>query len=269
MSQVQTPKKKKQKPEDPNELDDKTTEDPDDEDDDDKDAAEAENRRLNAIVTSRVKREMKGINTTLQAMQEQLTKLTTPKEEGVDEEDENEDGTPRTVTPKEDPKLARKMSKLEKELAEEKQARKQAEANAIQEQEKAKRNDMRGVYSAALTDLGVTDPKLLRAALNVLEEDGVMIRDEDGKIKFKGQDKYGIETNFDPKIGLKAWVATEGKSFVPAIDAGGSGTGGSRGTGNQSTSISAKEFSRMDPKQKASINLERACSGLPPLGEEV
>jgi hypothetical protein len=158
------------------------------------------------------------------------------------------------------------MSKLEKELQEEKLARKQAEKERAEEQEKAKRTEMRTIFSAALQEHGVTDPKLLRAALNVLEEDGVMIRDEDGKIKFKGQDKYGIETNFDPKIGLKAWVTADGKSFVPAVDAGGSGTGGTtRGVGN--TSFTSKEFGKLTEQQKAAINLERACSGQPPLGE--
>ncbi len=262
MAQKPTPKKKT-KSDETDDTEDKTSEDQTDDTEDDEDTAEAENRRLNAIVTSRVKREMKSVNATLLQLQETLNKLAAPKAQDPDEDDD-EETTGDKKEAQVDLKTSRKLSKLEKELAEEKQARKQAEVEKAQEQEKAKRTEMRTIYSAALQEHGVTDPKLLRAALNVLEEDGVMMRDEDGKVKFKGQDKYGIETNFDPKVGLKAWVATEGKSFVPAIEAGGSGTGGARNT----STVGKKEFDKMDPKQRAAINLERACGGLPPLGEE-
>jgi len=233
------------------------------EDDDTEDDAEAENRRINAIVTSRVKREMKGMEKLIASLSEKLDTLASTKTKQAEEQDQDED---ETTPPKEDPKVARKLMKMEKELAEEKAARKKAEEDRAAEQERGKRSEMRNAFSSVLTELGVTDPKLLRAALNVLEEDGVMIRDEEGKIKFKGQDKYGIEQNFDPKAGLKAWVAGEGKSFVPAVEAGGSGQGPARGLGN--TNLSARDIKKMTPQQIAAINLERACSGMPPLGTE-
>ncbi len=272
MAKQQLPKKKAPKTDDQDPNKETETEDTETEDEDDEDTAEAENRRINAIVTSRVKREMKGVLSTLATIQESMKTLAAASSKKTDEETEDDEDTTETPdgekkTPVLDPKLSRKMTKLERELADERSARKKAEADRAEEQEKTKKTEMRTIFSSALTELGISDPKLLRAAVNLLEEDGVMIRDEEGKIKFKGQDKYGIETNFDPKIGLKSWVAGEGKSFVPAVDASGSGTGGSRGTGNGSQSYNSKEFGKLNDQQKAAINLERACSGLPPLGE--
>lgn len=266
------PKTPSKKPDeaDPKDPDDGVDPEDDDPEDDEAERA-AENQRINAIVTSRVRREMKTVNSTLTALQETLAKLVEGKKPSDPEDDEDpETGEQPTgkKPPAEDPKLVRKMSKLEKELADERAARKEAEKQRQEEQEKGKRTEMRNVFSSHLTELGITDPKLLRAALNVLEEDGIMVRTETGKIAFKGVDKYGIETEFDPKIGLKSWVAGDGKSFVPAIDAGGSGTGGARGTGNGTQALSARDVQKMSPQQLASINLERACSGLPPLGED-
>lgn len=268
MAKPKTPGKKPSKTEDSTDEQDQDQDGNDDDNDDDHNDREEENKRINAIVTSRVKREMKAVNTTLQAMQETLKSLAAPKKPEDTDEDEDTDEIPTEGKKAQeiDPKLSRKMNKLEKELADERQARKTAEQEKAQEQEKAKRTEMRTIFSGALTELGITDPKLLRAAINVLEEDGVMIRDEDGKVKFKGVDKYGIETNFDPKAGLKSWVTTEGKSFVPAVDAGGSGTGGARAGGGNGTSLTSKEIKGMSAQQLAAINLERACTGLPPLG---
>lgn len=233
----------------------------------DEDTAEAENRRINAIVTSRVKREMKGVLAQLTALGEQITKLAPAKkdpDEETSEESEETEGTPKKDQLV-DPKLSKKMDRMAKELADEKAARKKAEMERAEELERSKKSEMRGAYQSVLTELGLTSPRLLRAALDQLEQDGVMIRDESGKIKFKGVDKYGIEQEFDPKAGLKAWVTTEGKEFMPAVDASGSGTGGAQGIGN--SKFTSKDVKGMDPKQLASINLERACSGLPPLGE--
>lgn len=240
------------------------SEDTEDDEDNEDDAAE-ENRRLNAIVTSRVKREMKAVNQTLQAMQETLKSLATPK---ADTEDDDEDSAESKKETQADPKITKKISRMEKELAEEKLARKKAEEERTQELERGKKAEMRGAFQSVLSEYGLS-PRLMRAALDQLEQDGIMVRDDDGKPKFKGQDKYGIETLFDPKAGLKAWVSSEGKEFVPAVDAGGSGTGGSiRGTGNGTQALTAKDLKKMTPQQLASINLERACSGLPALGED-
>lgn len=94
-----------------------------------------------------------------------------------------------------------------------------------------------------------------------------MVRDEEsGKIKFKGQDKYGMETLYDPKVGVKQWVLSEGKAFIPAVDAGGSGTGAARqGLGN--TNLTKGEFQKLSPQQKAAIELERASMGLGPVDQ--
>lgn len=232
--------------------------------DDDSDDEQDANQRINAIVTSRVKREMKGVLAQLATLTDAIGKLSAPKKEETDEEDEDE-GDGKKAEAKPDPKLARKLQKMENELKEEKEARKKAELAQKEERAKAERTDMLGTFEAALTEHGVTDPKLRRAALRLLEEDGYMVRDEEsGKVKFKGQDKYGMETMFDPKAGVKQWVLNEGKSFIPAVDAGGSGTGGSRqGVGN--ANLTKGEFSKLSPQQKAAIELERASMGLGPL----
>lgn len=263
MAKNKTPSHKKpsQKPDDQTDPNDKDQdEDEDDDNDDEGDDAEEQNRRINAIVTSRVKREMKGVLNQLNTLTEAIGKLSTPaKKEETDDEDEDQEQKPA----KEDPKIARKMTKLEKELAEEKEARKKAEQAQKDEAEKAKRQEMISHFDSALAEHGISDPILRKAALRHLEDEGKMIRDEEtGKPKFKGVDKYGIETNFDPKVGLKTWITTEGKSFVPAVDTGGSGTGGSS-VGN--TKLTKGEFSKLSPQQKASIELERASMGLPPL----
>lgn len=258
--------KKPSKPDDKDQDEDRDEDEDEGEEDDSGEDAEEQNRRINAIVTSRVKREMKAVNQQLSAMMAKLETMGTPAKK--DEEDGDDDGEPSNKKQAEvDPKLAKKMNKLERELADEKEARKKAEVAQQDEAAKAKRQEMVTTFDAVLTEHGITDPKLRRAALMTLEADGVMVRDEEsGKIKFKGVDKYGIENLYDPKVGLKQWILNEGKSFVPAVDAGGSGAAGSRiGVGN--TNLTKGEFNKLSAQQKASIELERASSGLPPLGE--
>lgn len=265
MAKQKTPTKKpSQKPDD---QDDQDGAEDKDEDDDNEDDAEAENRRINAIVTSRVKREMKGVLAQLAQLTEVVTKQNAKKseDEETDEDGEGDQGDKSKRQAETDPKLARKLAKMEKELADEKDARKKAELAQKDEAEKARRQELVSVFDAALTEHGISDPILRKAALRHLEDEGKMVRDEEsGKPRFKGQDKYGIETAYEPKVGLKAWVLTEGKSFVPAVDAGGSGTGASR-TGAGNSNITKGEFSKLNAAQKASIDLERACQGLPPL----
>lgn len=264
MAKSKTPGKKPVEKREDDDAEESEREDGDNEDKDgDKDEdAEAENRRINAIVTSRVKREMKGVLAQLQTLTEAISKAQTPAKKDEDEED---DDTEDRKESKQDPKLTRKMTKLERELAEEREARKKAEQSQKEEAEKAKRQEMLNIFDSALTEHGVTDAKLRRAALMSLEADGVMVRDEEtGKIKFKGQDKYQMETLYDPKVGIKNWVLTEGKSFIPATESSGSGTGASRqGTGN--SQLTRGEFGKLSPQQKAAIELERASMGLPPI----
>jgi hypothetical protein len=264
MAKTKTPAKKP----DSKKPDDEDTDSPEGGEGDEGDEGEDEqdqNQRINAIVTSRVKREMKAVNSQLQAMMQKLESMSAPKKED-DEGDEGDEGEPdKKAESKQDLKSQRILTRLQKELAEEKDARKKAELAQKEEQAKAARQEMVSAFDAALTEHGVTDPKLRRAAIMSLEADGVMVREEDtGKVKFKGTDKYGMEVLYDPKAGVKQWVQSDGKSFIPAVDAGGSGTGGARqGIGN--TSLTKGEYSKLSDQQKAAINLERACSGQPPL----
>jgi hypothetical protein len=222
------------------------------------------NRRINAIVTSRVKREMKGVLADLATMKGMLEKLATPKKEEGEEGEEIEEGEEGKDKAEADSKMAKKFSRLEKQLAEEKAARTAAEKAREEEAAKSKTTEMKNIFGSILTEFGCTDPRLNKAALVILEEEGIMTRDEDGKIKFKGVDKYGIETLFEPKVGLKAWIAGDGKSFVPAVDAGGSGQGGS-GQGLGNSRFTAKDLKGLTPRQIAEINFDRSFQGLPPL----
>lgn len=261
MAKTKTPAKKpdSKKPDDETEETEETTEETEEEEQD-------ENQRINAIVTSRVKREMKAVNSQLAALTKLVEGLATSKksEETEEETEETEEETPKKEA-KTDLKTQRQLTKLQKELQEERDARKKAEQAQKAEQEKAARQEMLGLFDTALTEHGVTDPKLRKAALRLLEEEGYMVRDEEtGRVRYKGTDKYGLETMYDPKAGVKQWVQTEGKSFIPAVDAGGSGSGPARqGVGN--TNLTKGEFSKLSPQQKAAIELERASQGLPPL----
>lgn len=264
MAKKTPPKKPATKPDPDDEQDDDQKTDQDDDQDED---PEEQNRRINAIVTNRVKREMKPLLSQLATLTEAIGKLSKPKDEEQDDSDENDGEQSSSKEVKIDPKISRKMSKLERELAEERDARKKAELAQQEEASKSKRTEMLNQFESALAEHGVTDPRLRRAALRLLEEDGVMVRDEEsGKIKFRGQDKYGIETLFDPKAGIKAWVLGDGKSFVPAIDSSGSGTGGAKSIGN--SKLTQGEYGKLNPQQKAAIELERASMGLPPLGQD-
>lgn len=262
MAKIKTPARKP----DPKSEDENTEgqEGQEGEDGDDKDDSQDENQRINAIVTSRVKREMKAVNQQLQAVMQKLETMS-PKKEDADEDDDTDVEGQDKKEVKPDLKTQRQLTKLQKELQEERDARKKAELAQKEEKDKSARQEMVSQFDAALTEHGVTDPILRKSALRHLEAEGYMVRDEDsGKIKFKGQDKYGLETMFDPKAGVKQWVLTEGKSFIPAVEAGGSGTGAARqGVGN--SNLTKGEFSKMTPQQKASIELERASAGLPPL----
>ncbi len=267
MAKQKTPGNKKPVTKSDDEDQETPGEDDTESDDEDSDNAEAENRRINAIVTSRVKREMKPLLSMMTQLQETIKAQAAKKpEESQDDDTDDGDESSDSKKPVVDTKMSKKMARIEAQLAEERTARKKAEQERAEEQERGKTTEMRTIFDSALTEHGVSDPVLRRSALREIEAQGYMVRDEDGKIKFKGTDKWGVETLFDPKTGLKDWVTKEGKSFIPAVDAGGSGTGGSRGTGNGDP-LTNKQFNKLSDQQRASINLERACAGLPALGE--
>src|ERR1043165_683859 len=143
MATKKNPPKKTPKPDDTDETREESegTEGSEDEDGDD---SEAENRRINAIVTSRVKREMKPLLAAMQSLQESVTKLSTPKKPDDEESDGDSEEEPdaKTKKPRDlDPKVERKLTKLEKELADERAARKQAEQDRTAELERGKKSE--------------------------------------------------------------------------------------------------------------------------------
>jgi hypothetical protein len=260
MAKQKSPGKKTPTENEEQETEDQTS----DETEDDSENGEDENKRINAIVTNRVKRELKPILSALTAMQETMKGLATPKKTEGEDEDEEDTAAKKAEADKTAVKDSKWKTRMEKELAEEREARKKAEKLQSEQAEANRRNEMRSLFQQALVEHGVTDPRLMRAALDQLEQDGYMIRDEGDKVKYKGTDKYGMEAMYDPKTGVKTWIQSEGKSFVPAVDAGGSGSGGARNQG-QGSQMGKSAFSKLSDREKAAIELDRASRGLPPL----
>jgi len=223
---------------------------------------EDELTRVNKIVSVRLARELKPINAALTALQEMMGRFSPTTAPAAGDEEGETPGKDPAPGAKPDLAHARRISRLERELADERKARKEAEELRAAEGEKAKKNELLGLFQSALTEHGVTSPSLLRSAILLLDQEGVLVRDESGTPKFRGADKYGIETLFDPKTGIKTWLQGEGKAFLPAVDAGGSGSGPAKG-GKGVTPANG----RLTPQERARINVERACTGQAPVDE--
>ena len=261
--------KQKTTPKKPSDENTDTDETETDTDTDTETDPEEENKRINAIVTNRVKREMKPLLQMMQQMQETMKSMAPKKDEDEEETEETDTETETAQTqkkpaPKANDATSKRMTRLERELAEQKARAEKAERERAEQAEASKRQEMRNIFQGALAEYGIKDPLLLEAALDRLEKTGQMFRDEDGKVKFKGVDKYGIDTNFDPRVGLKTWVEKEGKSYVPAVEAGGSGSGGAR-NGGEHTNMGKSQYAKLSEVEKARIELDRASQGLPPL----
>ncbi len=221
-----------------------------------------DNQRINAIVTSRVKRALKPLEDMVKSLAETVGKMSPTKQADQDDEDD-EDDEEQEPGKKPDTAVARKLDKLNKQLKNEREARKQAENAQKEAEEKRKRDEMRTHTNAALAKHGIKDPMLAKGAISILEENGVITRDDEGKIKYKSTDKYGIESLVEVDAGISQWIKGEGKSFLPAVDAGGSGQGSANAGG--AGSVTKKDLAGMNPVQKARIAIERASMGLPPL----
>lgn len=233
---------------------------PDDDQDDDQDESgddEADrdlDNRINSVITNRLKR---WGDTFAKRMEETLAKSLAgvkPAESQTEGDDQEGDQTPAGKKAKLDPKL----SKMERELAEtRKQLQEEKEAKAKAD-EQAKRAQERSILEQSLTEAGITGT-LRGGALALLLGEGRIVRDDEGNVKFKGQDKYGQEVLIDPAKGVKDWAKTDGKAYVPAIDAGGSGGGNANGK------LPKADVSKMSDRERASEEIRRATLGLPPL----
>ncbi len=225
-----------------------------DEDGDGEDESKDLDNRINSIVTNRLKRWGESFSKTIEGT---ITKALASKPVEIEDEDGEVEETTKAKgkVPKPDPKL----SKLERELTETRNALKAEQDAKKDAEEKGKRNEERTILDSVLAEAGITDKALRSGAQAMIMGDGKIVRDEDGKVKWKGQDKYGQDVLLDPTIAAKAWVKTDGKSYQPAVDAGGSGAGRS------SNSMPKGEWNKLSDREKAKEEIRRATLGLPPV----
>lgn len=266
-----------------------TDEDPDDLDpDDSEDETDPEDmeKKINAIVTNRVKRALKPFEKLLGDLGgkiDALGKKPATSEDDDDTDDDDDDavdpavaataganaatpGKPAAQT-QEKPADAKWRKKMEKDLREEREKRETAEKAQQAAADKAKKDEERTTIMRALEKAGVTDPKAQRAAYLTMVEDGLVTRDDDGKVCIKSVDKYGDEELVSPGAGAAQWAKSDGKSFMPAVDAGGSGQGGAHNVSESTRKMTKQEYSKLDKVEKAKIELWRASNGMPPLEE--
>jgi hypothetical protein len=261
MAKNQKPPAKKTPPkqttEEENEEEGEETEETEDEDAD---------RKINAIVTNRVNRALKPLTKTIESLTAKLEEMTkaksTSSEEETDEEIEEEPSKP--VKGKGKPN--KQLTALEKRVKDAEERAAAAEKAQTEAAEKAQRQEENVAIGAALAKSGISDQRVIRAVTLSLREDGLIIRDEEtGKIKFKTVDKHGYEDLVEPEVGLGKWLKGDGKSFLPAVPAGGSGAGNTNLQTPRGAGMNKQEISKLSAREKAAIDLERASTGLPPL----
>ena len=128
------------------------------------------------------------------------------------------------------PEYEARLKDMEKALSDERKRTAEERSQRQADLEKTKRGEERSALSDALRKLGVPESRL-RAAVAMHAEDGRVIRDEGGAIKWR-QPRDGYEDKLDLDKGLAEWAKTdEGKDFLPARGAGGSGGSGTRAPG--------------------------------------
>jgi hypothetical protein len=181
--------------------------------------------QFNKATSARDKRLMERLEKT---MAEHFSKLVPKAVEPTEEEEESVDAKPvdkSTATPAPNDATASELKRLrkrleasEKEREAEKKAREEQSAKSALAEERAKLGD-------ALTAANV-DSKWHRAAMALLHtEDKRVRRNAEGKVIFLDDDGDEMELG----AGLKHWLTTDdGKKFVPARGASGSGAVGGK-----------------------------------------
>jgi hypothetical protein len=171
-------------------------------------------KKMNALVTARLKRFEEGLTTTITKLLEtRLAATPTPEEKPSKGKKEGETDTDV------------RLKELQAKLDDERKARIQSDKDREEAEARRKNGEKSRSLAAALADAGVS-PQLREAAQALLETKGRVVLNEDGSVGFKTKDKYGQESVSDLKDGLGDWFKDEGKAFVPAKGAGGSGVSG-------------------------------------------
>jgi hypothetical protein len=217
--------------------------------------------KINAAITNRLKAFEKRVEKTLA---DTLAKMV-PAPKADDEDDEGDEAGETAAAPKATPAENRRLSKLEKELKREREAREKAEADAKETESKRRSAEEDTALEAALREHGIVNPVQLRAAKALIKAEGRLVRDESDQIRLNAKDKYGGDVQYDLETGVKGWVASEeGKTFLPPRGVGGSGTGGASAAGARGSN-SGKRYKDLSKVEQDRIELERAFSGLPSL----
>ena len=124
-----------------------------------------------------------------------------------------------------DPETAKEVAALRARLEASDKAREEAEARSKAE---ARSNAAR----EALAKAGVPADRLPHA-MAYLDTQGVIAADKDGKVGWKGKDRFGVDALLSLEDGAKAWAATpDGKLYLPPSGAQGTGTGAGNGGGS-------------------------------------
>lgn len=262
-----TPQKKPPKT---SETDETETEGEETEENEDSSTDEDSNRKLNAMITNRMKRETKSLTKMISDLNAKIDALAPKTKTDDEEEDSDEEVEEVAVSTKKKPaqEKSKKLASLEKRVKDAEDRAAAAEKAQIESAEKSKRQDEDSKMYAVLAKSGITDSKVAKAIILTLRQDELLVRDEDtNQIRFKTVDKYGTEDLVDPEAGLGKWFKSDGKAFLPAIQVGGSGAGGD-GRQVGKANLSKAEMNKLTPREKASIEIERASMGLPPLDQD-
>lgn len=230
------------------------------------DSEEDNDRKINAIVTNRVNRALKPLSKLIEGLNAKIDSMSKPKEgDDSDDPDDEEDTEPQRPT-KRGSKPNKQLTALEKRVRDAEERAQNAEKAQKDQAEKALRQEEDSAITAALQKAGITDPRVAKAITLSLRADELIVRDDEtNKVRFKSVDKHGYEDLVDPDTGLGKWLKSDGKAFMPAVAAGGSGAGGTASQQVGRANMSKQEIGKLSPREKAAIDLERASRGEPPL----
>ena len=212
---------------------------PDDDNEDEKETLDAEaisnliDAKLNGALRNALKPEGligKTFAKALEPVTALLTKQAEDKaerEKAEQERAEQEKTKTAAGTGAADSEWKKKLDQLQRKFDEESEARKKAETEREAERQTAKREEERAVLASALRKNGVDEARVKAAGALLYLEDKRVVRDADGKIVFKKALKGGDFEDVSVEDGIADWVKSDdGKVFLPAKGAGGSGGNG-------------------------------------------
>lgn len=183
---------------------------------------------LGPAVEAHVKAATKDIVTpdALKAQMEELAKTLKPAETKDDGKGKAKGDESEALAA-----MRKQMDELKAATEAANRARIDAERKAVADANRAKLKD-------ALVAAGI-DPKAMHIVVPAIEASGQVTFDGDA-VGWRGKDTYGAEKVLDYVEGAKAWASTDdGKRFLPASGAQGTGDGASKNNGSGHAGASA------------------------------